>query len=337
MRLKKAKKKRAAGKDFLRSRAGNAGVVASLAMALFGIGLGGTISYNIGRGAGAEAASVATTGPFDLRDAPLTGGSQAFEDRDAIIERVVTGGAPERLAPPAVAAGGPRIIVIFDDMGLDHSAFEEILRLPGPVTFSFLPYANGVQSYVTRARQRGDAVMLHLPMEPSGDADPGPHALKVDMIASDFLDELNWNLGQFTGYIAVNNHMGSRLTRDEAWMKTVLSVLNEKGLFFIDSLTTGKSIAAEAGRAIGAKVYARDVFLDPGAGRETVMNQLALVERIAIETGFAVAICHPRRDTLDIIGPWLTSAPTRGFRLDTVASLPALEEAWRKPDKVAAR
>lgn len=337
MRLKKIKKKRPAREKFLRSRSGNAGLIASLVMAAFGTVLGGAVSYNIGRGVGADAAVTAHNTPLDLRDAPLTGASVAFEDRDEIIERVVSGGAPERLAPPAVVAGGPRIIVIFDDMGLDHSAFEEIMRLPGPVTFSFLPYAKGVQSYVERARHRGDAVMLHLPMEPAGKADPGPHALKVDMIASDFLDELHWNLGQFTGYIAVNNHMGSRLTRDEAWMKTVLSVLDEKGLFFVDSLTTGKSVAAEAGAAIGAKVYARDVFLDPGAGKDTVMKQLALVERIAVETGFAVAICHPRRDTLDIIGPWLTSAPARGFRLDTVASLPELEEAWRGPKKVAAK
>ncbi len=232
-------------------------------------------------------------------------------------------------AAPSPVAGGPRIIVIFDDMGLDRAVFESVMRLPGPLTLSFLPYGKDPQPMVDAARARGDAVLLHLPMEPAGAADPGPHALKETMSASALLGALEWNLGRIHGYIGVNNHMGSKLTRDEAAMKTILSVINERGLFFVDSLTTGKSMARAAGEGVGARVYARDVFLDPNAGKETVIRQLEQVERIAVETGYAVAICHPHPDTIEVIGPWLTSAPARGFKLDTVASLGALEGAWR--------
>jgi polysaccharide deacetylase 2 family uncharacterized protein YibQ len=317
-----------------RSLAERAGSIASFMMAAMGVAIGASFSYLSDNGASADAGYY--TGAADLRDAPL-GDEGPFGARARLVERVISDGVPERFAAPTIVDGSPRIIVIFDDMGIEKAAFEEIMRLPGPVTLSFLPYADGIQPLVDRARARGDAILLHLPMEPSGPADPGPHAIKVGMSATAFLSELDWNLSRFEGFIGVNNHMGSRITRDEAAMKTVLSILDERGLFFIDSLTTGKSVAGEAGLAVGAKVYARDVFLDPDADQETVAQQLALVEKIAAETGFAVAICHPRRDTLDVIGPWLTSAPARGFKLDTVAALPVIEEAWRAREQAALR
>lgn len=322
----------------LGNRVGSVSVIASGVMAAAGLALGGVASYFTGLKVGSSA-SYYYTGAFDLRDAPLTGGGggEVFAERERVIRRMLADHAPERFAPPELIAAGPRIIVVFDDMGLDEAAFEEIMRLPGPVTLSFLPYAKNVQPLADEARERGDAVMLHLPMEPAGAADPGPHALKTGMSASSLLGELQWNLDRFDGYIAVNNHMGSALTRDEASMKTILSVLNEKGVFFLDSLTTGDSVAAEAGRDVGERVYVRDVFLDPDMGRETVMKQLALAERIARETGFVVAICHPRRDTLDIVGPWLASAPARGFKLDTIAALPTIESAWKQRRRMAAR
>ena len=275
-----------------------------------------------------------------LRDEPL--GDTAETLRDEIVRRVIAGepvnelgkmSALERLPTPAFEPlpGKPKIIIIFDDMGVNRRAFERTMQLPGPLTLSFLPYAKDVDQLAARASERGDAVMLHLPMEPRGDADPGPHALRMGMTGAAFLRELDWNLSRFDNYVGVNNHMGSRLTQNEAAMKTTLSILKHNNLFFLDSLTTGKSVAREAGAMVGAQVFARDVFLDADGGREPVIKQLALVEQIARETGYAVAIAHPRKDTFDVIGPWLTSAPARGFELAPVTVLMEMEEAKHDP------
>ena len=187
-----------------------------------------------------------------------------------------------------------------------------------------------------RARARGDSVLLHLPMEPLGPQDPGPMSLSRDMGGVALIDTLNWNLQRFKGYIGVNNHMGSAFTQDLAGMKTVLSVLKSHGLFFLDSRTTADSMAVKAGRQIDAQVFSRDVFLDPDLDRETVYKQLQLVEKIARKTGYAVAICHPRANTIDVIGPWLTSAPARGFTLATVESLVELDAQLRAKDRIKA-
>ncbi len=325
-----------------------AGFFAGVAMAVAGVMVGAFGVYLGGQGAQVDAARFGLEKPALREGAPLSGPAAAYAARARYVSALSGDerlkpleepkkGKAEAPVPPAVQkAEQPKIIIVFDDMGPDKKAFETIMGLPGPVTLSFLPYAEGLDAMAMRARARGDSVLLHLPMEPIGPQDPGPMSLQRNMSGTALLDTLNWNLNRFSGYIGVNNHMGSAFTQDLAAMKTVLSVLKQQGLFFLDSRTIAKSTAVKAGREIDAQVFSRDVFLDPDLDRETVYKQLQLVEKIAVKTGYAVAICHPRKDTIDVIGPWLTSAPARGFTLATVESLVELDEALRAKDQIKA-
>jgi len=314
------------------ARAGNAGVVASFAMALAGIAIGAAATYFGERGAAARAAKI------EAAAAELSVEERAFQEREKIVRRVLTGAPPERLPVPQILANAPenpKIIIIFDDMGLDPAAVETVSALPGPLTLSFLPYAKNVSELARTASLRGAEVMLHLPMQPQGDADPGPHALRTSMTGADFIKELEWNLGRLSNYVGVNNHMGSEVTTDEAAMKTVLAYLKHKGLFFLDSVTTGDTVVRAAGAMVGATVFSRDVFLDADVNNKTaVENQLRLVERIARETGFAVAICHPYPETIEVLGPWLATAPFRGFDIAPVSALIDIH-ARNKPTTMA--
>jgi polysaccharide deacetylase 2 family uncharacterized protein YibQ len=282
--------------------------------AIGGIAAGLALAFSLP--ARPDAASGSAEAALDLRDAPIA------------VARMETGSAlvaPERLAPgvrdepPATdTLFRPKIILIVDDVGLDRTGFERVMDFPGPLTLSILPYARDAQILADRAVARGDAVMLHLPMEASGGAGPGPGALDTDMSPQALFAALSDNLAAFEGYRAVNNHMGSRFTRDMEGMKRVLAALDARGLVFIDSVTTGESVAREAGLSVGARVFARDVFLDADPGRAAVKAQIERAEAIARETGYVIAICHPRADTLAMIGAWLTSAPARGFELATI-------------------
>jgi uncharacterized protein len=292
--------------------------------ALLIVAAAGLVSGAVAAGAGrmatrAEAGGYAAA--LDLRDAPAFAPNAGGRSRGAVIEAIISAGAPERLETQQSSLRPRRVIIVFDDVGPDLRAFEALMDLPGPVSLSFLPYADDVQRLANRAIARGHDVLLHLPMEPSGDADPGPGALKSSMEPGELFEALGENLASFEGFSGVNNHMGSKLTRDEQAMKRILAFLDNRGLYFLDSLTTGDSKARVAGEAVGAEVIVRDVFLDAEPGQEAVRKQLALAERIAAETGYVIAIAHPRADTLAVIGPWLTSAPARGFRLETLTSM----------------
>ncbi len=308
-------------------RAGNAGVIASVAIAFVGVAIGAISAYVSELGAAAYASKTSALNAA-MRDDPIP--DLTFGEREEIVRRVLADAdlgkaVLERLPAPALSqtlTQKPKIIIIFDDMGLDRNAFEETMALPGPITLSFLPYAKDVDELAATARAHGRVLMLHLPMEPEGDADPGPQALMTGMTGAAFVAALKWNLERFEGYVAVNNHMGSKLTADAAAMKTVLAYLKQKDLFFLDSVTTGDTTVGGAAARVGADVFSRDVFLDAQTGdKAAIRKQLRLVERIAMETGYAVAICHPRKETLEVLGPWLASAPERGFALAPVTAL----------------
>jgi polysaccharide deacetylase 2 family uncharacterized protein YibQ len=314
----------------IRLRRPNAGIVASVAIALTGVLIGAVSSYVGELGAVASAAKISALN-VPLRDDRLF--DMAYHARAKIVRRVLasadhTTHELERLTPPPMTSPitpsgqKPKIIIIFDDMGIDKHAYENTVALPGPLTLSFLPYANDVDQLAAAARKAGRTIMLHLPMEPEGEADPGPSALTTKMTGVAFLDALMWNLERFDGYVAVNNHMGSKLTADEAAMKTVLAYLKQEGVFFLDSVTTGDTKVRSAAARVGVDVFSRDVFIDAEVGDKTaIRKQLRLVERIARHTGYAVAIAHPRKETLEVLGPWLTSAPERGFELAPVTAL----------------
>ncbi len=307
-------------------RAGNAGLIASFVIAVAGAALGALAAYLGELGASATASrELAASSPtaLILREA---GPRETIVRR--VIERFPTGEFPlERLPAPMLApALRPKIAIVLDDVGLDPAAAEQALALPGPIAFSILPYSHRVEALAARAAETGGEVMLHLPMEPRGDEDPGPNALYTDMTGAAFLRTLEWNLNRFDGYTGVNNHMGSALTADVAAMKTVLAYLRREGFYFLDSVTTGETVARSAGAQVGAKVIARDVFLDPTPGDAAeVRRQLRLAEEIARETGYVVAIGHPRPETLEVLGPWLASAKARGFDLTTPSVLIAPE------------
>ncbi|WP_425408752.1 divergent polysaccharide deacetylase family protein [Hyphococcus sp.] len=314
--------------------------MATIAVAFAGLLVGALAAYISERGIAATAAG-SIGNAFNRTQAT---GEPSESARDKIVANIISGDLiPERLVPPATylaptlaSTQKPKIIIIIDDMGVDRWASEQALLLPGPVTYSFLPYARNVEDTVAKARAAGGEIMLHLPMEPRGDADPGPYALKSGMTGGAFIEDLEWNLSQFTGYVGVNNHMGSKLTANVAAMKTLLAHLNHKNVFFLDSLTTGETAVREAANAIGVEVFARDVFLDDAVGdKNAIRQQLSLAERIAHETGYVVAIGHPRKETLEVLGPWLTSAPMRGFELVYASDLKTITKQ-PKPTALAA-
>lgn len=222
---------------------------------------------------------------------------------------------------PVMAATKPMIAIVIDDMGPNHHETRRALSLPASVTFSFLPYAPHVAALAEEARTAGHEILVHVPMQPLGDADPGPHALMVSEDRAAIERDLTWNLSQFQGYVGINNHMGSRFTQDRDAMAVVAAVLKTRGLLFLDSRTIAGSKAAEAARAAGLPVLTRDVFLDHDEDGAQVALELDKLEQLAMKNGNAIAIGHPHAQTLELLEKWIPDAQARGFRLVPITRL----------------
>ncbi len=212
---------------------------------------------------------------------------------------------PSPLYPPSRA--GPRLAVIIDDLGENLDQAEMLASLSFPVTFAILPQSSKTREVAQLAAERGRDILLHQPMEPHGypfRADPGPGALFVGMGDEEIKAILAENLAQMPQAIGVNNHMGSRFTADAAGMFIVLQELKNRGLFFLDSLTTSDSVALAQARRVGLLHLQRHIFLDNIQDVQAILFQLRKAERITLSFGEVVAIGHPHPETLEALKIW---------------------------------
>ena len=213
------------------------------------------------------------------------------------------------------------VSIVLDDMGLNRKRLNEGIELGGPLTLSFLSYAPNLIEQTTIASSKGHELMLHLPMEPLGDEDPGPGALLVDMKNMHLKQTLNLALEKFPNFIGVNNHMGSRFTSNSKSMQFLLRNLKERGYLFLDSVTTSGSVALKMGRRLEAPVVARDIFLDDVDDEKEVKLRLAQTELIAKKTGTAIAIGHPRKATLRVLKDWMHGLEQKKIQLVPLSTI----------------
>lgn len=220
----------------------------------------------------------------------------------------------QRFAVPAPAFGKkPVIAIVIDDVGLNKREAEALLTLEAPITLAIMGYADNMADYARRARALGDELMIHVPMEPQGNADPGPRALTVGLSPAEIRARLRWHLDRHDGFIGINNHMGSRFSSDAEGMKVVMEELKARGLAFLDSRTAGSSVGEETARAAGIPTASRDVFLDNEIGASAIEAQLVLTERQARERGMAIAIGHPHEATIEALRRFIPQARARGI------------------------
>jgi hypothetical protein len=222
----------------------------------------------------------------------------------------------------------PLVAIVIDDVGLDRPHSKRAWELPGPLTMSFLPYAKDLREQARAARAHGNELMLHLPMEPNGRADPGPNALLVSLSDNELRQRVNGALDSFDGYVGVNNHMGSRFTAFKPGMETTLRLFRARGLLFLDSRTTADSVGDQLAQELGVPSVARNVFLDDDESLDAVRRKLAETEAVARRQGFVVAIGHPHPATLQALSEWLPGLSAKGLVLAPLSAALRKRNGW---------
>jgi hypothetical protein len=209
---------------------------------------------------------------------------------------------PEASSAVRRAPIGPRVAVVFDDLGYSVTGLaQELLEMAPPLTFAVLANLPNSAAFAESARARGHEVLLHVPMEPLDPLshNPGPGALLVDLETEENLNRLHAQLDAFDGYVGISNHMGSRFATERRHVGPMLREIRRlrPECFFLDSRTTPYSILALEARQIGMPCVENDAFLD---GDPENPNAPALrLAAVARQRGSAVGIGHVRRETID--------------------------------------
>lgn len=220
--------------------------------------------------------------------------------------------------PPA-----PRVAILIDDIGYQSTADLQALGLAGAYSYAVLPHAPHGARFSAAARALGRDSLLHLPMEAESRNELlGPGALRRGMDEPAMTATLEDALASVAPVVGINNHMGSRLTREPRAMRRLALSLGHTApqMFFVDSRTTPRTVAASVLRKAGIPVLERDVFLDHVRRPSAIRQQLERLVRLAHRRGSALGIGHPYRETLSVLRGFRPAAA--GVRLVPISALP---------------
>ena len=234
-----------------------------------------------------------------------------------------------RLAPEAVTQPSPdtqplpRVAIVIDDFGYARGGVPgEILGLKMPLSISILPGLRFSRAVLRDAREHRRCVLLHLPMEGSEPYDPALPAVTTGMSDAEIASLVGEYMESLPGVDGVNNHQGSVATADPRVMRAVCATLKPYRVFFLDSLTSPKSVAYTVAVDSGLRAASNTIFLDDATDRrEDVEDRIRELIRLARRHGSAVGIGHPHPWTLEALRASIDDLDAAEVQVVTVCEL----------------
>jgi polysaccharide deacetylase 2 family uncharacterized protein YibQ len=273
------------------------------------------------------------------RDAPLS------PSPDPSLVQVTALGPPPRISsdgrmprlvyakPFNPADKRPRIGIVVTGLGLSAAATESAIQgLPGSVTLAFAPYSSRLNEWIRLARAAGHEVLINVPMEPDNYPayDPGPQTLLTSMTDAQNLDRLLWILSRGTGYVGVVDFLGSRFTTSRKHMRPILAALQERGLLYLDSGSSPRSISPVVAGQLNLSWAAVSLTLDQRASRTEIDRNFALLEQRAKREQRAIGIASPYPVSLERIATWARQLEARGIAIAPITAIAAVKTRTRK-------
>jgi polysaccharide deacetylase 2 family uncharacterized protein YibQ len=270
----------------------------AILMFILGIGLGALLSYQGCKGRKGRL-------PGEEQPAPVQPAPPRKErPRPAPpVAEPVPMPEPAKPEKPEKPSALPRVALVIDDLG--YAPPELVTRLCAqsvPFDVAVLPYQEFTHQSAEIAHSRGKEVMLHLPMEPRGypgpGKDPGPNAVMFDLTEAQVRDRVRKAMADIPFRKGVNNHMGSRITPDQARMTWVLEEIKTRHCFFVDSRTEKDSVAFDVARDLAVPTVQRKVFLDDDKDPAAIARQWQRTLSMAKAQGQVLVIGHIYPETV---------------------------------------
>src|SRR5690606_28041261 len=169
----------------------------------------------------------------EWRAAPRRAPASRPPVRPATPEPAPRGSEVESIPAARPTAPAARLALVIDDLGRSHAEIDRLRALGVPLAYAVLPSEPLSREIAERLRAAGEEVLVHLPMEAEGGGSPGPGAV-LERLSPERIAALTRSaIERVPGAVGLNNHMGSRVTADEAAMRAILGVVGGKGLFFL--------------------------------------------------------------------------------------------------------
>lgn len=175
------------------------------------------------------------------------------------------------------AKNGATLYFVFDDGGHNIENLEKYMALPFPFAVSILPGVAHSSECAALVRKNGKELMLHQPMQAENlELSPGPCAITAMMGTKEIAQLVTDNIDSLGGGVmGINNHEGSLITSNIIKIGAVLEVCKAKKIYFLDSKTTARSMAYQAGLELDTSVLLRSApFLDNDVDRDSILSRI---------------------------------------------------------------
>ena len=223
------------------------------------------------------------------------------------------------VAPPS----GPQLVIVIDDIGYNLRRLRDFMALEIPLTYAILPHLPYSQASAQLVAQAGGDVLIHLPMQPLSypRQNPGPQALLLDLPSGELEARMSTYLEELPQAIGASNHMGSAFTADHMALERVLATLQQRQLFFLNSLTEPSGVPRQLAQMLGMPYLERHLFLDNTQEVEAIQRQVAKALALAQRRGSVIALGHPYRQTLQALEGLADQAAEAGVALVSISAL----------------
>lgn len=227
--------------------------------------------------------------------------------------------AVKKSPKPAVVG---KMAIVLDDWGMSTALMQSTIDLKRPITLAILPHLKHSREIAESAKAHGLGVMLHMPMQPKNLRQPKErHTITTASTDEEIRELLGQALASIPHVQGINNHQGSAATSDARVMKSVISYLKLRKLFFVDSNVISTTVGWKSARDAGLPYAKRDVFIDNEARVEAIKDQLKKAEDKALANGSVVVIGHDKRATIEAIKAMIPEIESKGIELVLVKEL----------------
>ncbi|HHF3526370.1 TPA: divergent polysaccharide deacetylase family protein [Haemophilus influenzae] len=202
-----------------------------------------------------------------------------------------------------------KLAIVIDDVGYHSKEDAAIFAMPREISVAIIPAAPYARVRNQEAKSQGRDILIHMPMQPISAIKIEDGGLHLGMSAAQVNDRVNTAKNIVRDAIGMNNHMGSAATANPQLMTYLMTALQEKHLFFLDSRTIGKSVAGKIAKEQGVRSLDRHIFLDDSNEFADIQRQFKAAIHYARKHGTAIAIGHPRPNTIAVLQAGINNLP----------------------------
>jgi len=186
------------------------------------------------------------------------------------------------------------VAIVIDDFGNGSSGTREMMSLPIKITVAIMPFMPTTKKDAQEAHRLGHDVIVHMPMEPNRGLKSwlGPGVITTAMSDAEIRKRVEEAIDNVPFAVGMNNHMGSKATADERVMRVVLTVCKERGLFFLDSRTTFRTVVPKIADELDVPLVSNDVFLDDVHSVQHISKQINVLRKHLESNESCITIGH---------------------------------------------